>query len=1207
MNLRIGRHSFFLLLLLILPVFQTFSQCLEIEKILVDACDDSGDEGFNEMTVFSIGPTPINTATANINWPSQAWQGFAQNGFTASKVAALNTQIAALGGCGRLLEPSAGLIPPFSKVILITSQNFSLTANVFGALTSDVYILFQNNPTTTGGHFGNYNATPGIRTLTINFGGCSDTVSYDRSLLVDANGLPGASNGATVNFSPAGVASYTNGGCVAPIDVFTVEAGTPLSACPGGTITLAGTAQGQASVLWTAGSGVFSNSATLNPTFTLPFSASGSVVLTLTATNSCGNSISDTVTITVNPATLPLFSPVATICAGDPLTALPLMSSNGISGTWLPALDNTQTTTYNFTPNAGQCASGTSMVINVNQPQIPTFSPIAPICIGTIVSPLPTVSLEGITGSWLPAFDNTQPLNYTFTPSAGQCATTNNLTLTVTSGVLPTFNPVATICSGDALLPLPLVSLNGITGSWLPPLDNTQTLTYTFTPNPGQCATTTTLTITVNTLGTVPTFNPVSPICVGDTLLPLPTTSLNGITGSWLPPLDNTQSTTYTFTPDTGQCAVNITLRISVSAASVVPTFSSNTITICSGDTLLPLPTTSLNGITGSWSPALDNTQGRTYTFTPNTGQCALTASYLINVNTKVTPMFNSVNPICAGDILTPLPTTSLNGITGSWSPAIDNTQTKTYTFTPTAGLCANSTTLVISVSTGVTPTFNAVSPICVGGILNPLPTTSLNGITGSWTPPLDNTQTKIYTFTPNAGQCASTQLLTITVNLNVLPVFNPVVPICSGTTLAALPTTSLNGITGSWLPALDNTQTKTYTFTPTAGQCATQQFLTITVDQKVTPTFNSVSPICSGTVLTTLPTVSNNGITGSWSPALNNTQTTTYTFTPNIGQCANTTRLTITVIQKTTPDFPTTLSVCSGGNVPVLASVSPNGVSGTWSPVTISNSVSGTYVFTPSTGICANTASLRVTIDANPEYQEQGFICFDAGGLLVKPATIDTGLSSADYNFIWTLDGNPLTITAAVIQATQIGTYKVIATNNTTNCTITTITSVSATPPATAAAYVNEDFSEVQQIIVKVTGGSGNFLYQLNNGPFQSTPVFYITQGGDYDVYVKDVSGCSSFALQVTALNFPKFFTPNTDGYNDLWNVEGLQPSQEGVVSIFDRYGKLLKQISANGIGWDGIYNGNPVPSADYWFMISYRNAMGQSKTFRSHFSLKR
>src|SRR5204863_287613 len=158
------------------------------------------------------------------------------------------------------------------------------------------------------------------------------------------------------------------------------------------------------------------------------------------------------------------------------------------------------------------------------------------------------------------------------------------------------------------------------------------------------------------------------------------------------------------------------------------------------------------------------------------------------------------------------------------------------------------------------------------------------------------------YVFTPTSPGCVAGTTFDVTVNPNITPAFNPVTPICSGAPLSALPTTSNNGITGTWAPALNNTATTTYTFTPTAGQCATTTTLTITVNPNTTPTFTAVAPICSGAPLSALPTTSHNGITGTWSPALNNTATTTYTFTPTAGLCATTTTLVITVNTPITP-----------------------------------------------------------------------------------------------------------------------------------------------------------------------------------------------------------------------------------------------------------------------------------------------------------------
>lgn len=158
---------------------------------------------------------------------------------------------------------------------------------------------------------------------------------------------------------------------------------------------------------------------------------------------------------------------------------------------------------------------------------------------------------------------------------------------------------------------------------------------------------------------------------------------------------------------------------------------------------------------------------------------------------------------------------------------------------------------------------------------------------------------------------CLYEKTVTVTVNPANTPTFTAVAPICAGTTLNALPTTSNNGYTGTWAPALDNTATTTYTFTPTAGQtCVSSATLTITVNQNIAAAFTAVAPICSGATLNALPTTSDNGYTGTWAPALDNTTTTTYTFTPTAGQCALASNLTITV--NPTPQFSITEG-CNG------------------------------------------------------------------------------------------------------------------------------------------------------------------------------------------------------------------------------------------------------------------------------------------------------
>ena len=661
----------------------------------------------------------------------------------------------------------------------------------------------------------------------------------------------------------------------------------------------------------------------------------------------------------VNPIITPSFSAVNPICSGDALPNLPSTSSNGISGTWSPTINNTATTTYTFTPDAGQCAVTSSIEIVVNPIITPSFSAVNPICSGDSLPNLPSTSSNGVTGTWSPTINNTATTTYTFTPDAGQCAVTSSIEIVVNPIITPSFSAVNPICSGDTLPNLPSTSSNGVTGTWSPTINNTATTTYTFTPDTGQCAVTSSIDIVVNPIIT-PSFSAVNPICSGDSLPNLPSTSSNGVTGTWSPTINNTATTTYTFTPDTGQCAVTSSIDIVVNPI-ITPSFSAVN-PICSGDSLPNLPSTSSNGVTGTWSPTINNTATTTYTFTPDTGQCAVTSSIDIVVNPIITPSFSAVNPICSGDALPNLPSTSSNGISGTWSPTINNTATTTYTFTPDAGQCAVTSSIEIVVNPIITPSFSAVNPICSGDTLPNLPSNSSNGVTGTWSPSLDNTTTTTYTFTPDTGQCAETVNMTIEVNSDTAPTFTQIPAICSGDDLSELLTTSNNGIIGTWSPSLDSTTTTTYTFTPDAGQCAETVNMTIEVNSDTAPTFTQIPAICSGDDLSELLTTSNNGIIGTWSPSLDSTTTTTYTFTPDAGQCAVTSSIDIVVNPIITPFFNAVNPIRSGDPLSNLPSTSNNGVTGTWSPA-MNNTATTNYTFTPTSGQCAVTSNIEIVV----------------------------------------------------------------------------------------------------------------------------------------------------------------------------------------------------------------------------------------------------
>ncbi|MEO8403486.1 MAG: hypothetical protein ABI480_02785, partial [Chitinophagaceae bacterium] len=258
----------------------------------------------------------------------------------------------------------------------------------------------------------------------------------------------------------------------------------------------------------------------------------------------------------------------------------------------------------------------------------------------------------------------------------------------------------------------------------------------------------------------------------------------------------------------------NLFTGIILSDPIFVPTFISIA-PFCAGSTAPVLPASSINGLNGTWSPAVVNNQSSgNYTFTPTGGQCAVATTITITVIPKAIPSFSfgTSTTICAGAIVPSLPNTSTNSITGTWNPAtVDNQNSGVYTFTPTAGLCAAPASFTVTVTPNTTPVFNIGSglTICAGATVPSLPVTSTNGVNGTWSPSvIDNQNSGTYTFTPGTGQCATTTTFDVIVNPNNIPLFSfPGTTICAGETVPVLPTTSTNGITGTWSPSVISNQ----------------------------------------------------------------------------------------------------------------------------------------------------------------------------------------------------------------------------------------------------------------------------------------------------------------------------------------------------------------------------------------------------------------
>ena len=261
---------------------------------------------------------------------------------------------------------------------------------------------------------------------------------------------------------------------------------------------------------------------------------------------------------------------------------------------------------------------------------------------------------------------------------------------------------------------------------------------------------------------------------------------------------------------------------------------------------------------------------------------------------------------------------------------------------------------------------------------------------------------------------------------------------------------------------------------------------------------------------------------------------------------------------------------------------------------------------------ICWATTEITLRVDLLPifDLDDEYLLCLNTNGTeVVDLPILDTELSNADYTFEWSLNGSVLPAeTTSSLMPSVGGTYSVLVVNNITGCENTDTATVNeSSPPTITAAVVSNVFANNH--IVDVTAvGLGVYEYSLGNGSWQNSNVFENVSLGIHTVTVRDINGCGIATTSVLVIDYPLFFTPNGDGYHDTWNIVGIATQPGAVIYIFDRFGKLLKQLSPTGNGWNGTYNGVVLPTNDYWFLIEYNEPVdGKRKEFKAHFTLKR
>lgn len=214
-------------------------------------------------------------------------------------------------------------------------------------------------------------------------------------------------------------------------------------------------------------------------------------------------------------------------------------------------------------------------------------------------------------------------------------------------------------------------------------------------------------------------------------------------------------------------------------------------------------------------------------------------------------------------------------------------------------------------------------------------------------------------------------------------------------------------------------------------------------------------------------------------------------------------------------------------------------------------------------------------------------------------PLVISAETFIATDSYLWSTNE-----TSPNIVITDTGSYEVTVTSEL-GCTTTSNFNVTASESAIINLTETVDFSDPNSISITVSG-IGNYLYILDGGEAQESNVFKNVGLGYHTITVIDQNGCAEVSENVLVMDFPKFFTPNDDGVSDTWHLVGIETLPGTTITIFDRYGKLLKQLGSNTPGWDGTYKGAKMPTNDYWFtaIVMQGNSAFEVK---GHFALKR
>ncbi len=306
---------------------------------------------------------------------------------------------------------------------------------------------------------------------------------------------------------------------------------------------------------------------------------------------------------------------------------------------------------------------------------------------------------------------------------------------------------------------------------------------------------------------------------------------------------------------------------------------------------------------------------------------------------------------------------------------------------------------------------------------------------------------------------------------------------------------------------------------------------------------------------------------------------------------------------------------VDDGGNTVSNSPSLPN-------PFNSANQTISVEVINPINQTCTATTTIDLIVNPLPEFSVESpqIVCTSDPTFQIELEPFENNPSELfDYEWNYTnVDGtitNQFLSSNRLITVSEPGIYTITLTKTDgTGCPRSRDIIVDASEQATIipedVTIVDINTSEYNSVTIDPTGlGNGNYDYALSPRDssiidYQSDPFFENVIPGFYTIYVRDPI-CGVSTLDISVIGYLRYFTPNGDSFNDFWSVRGIDASTQprSVVRIYDRYGKLIKQLSTSSDGWDGTYNGQLMPTDDYWFKVNLEDG----RSFMGHFTLKR